>query len=353
MTGTATILAVASTMLMPMGRIIDSRGVPPLAAAWFFIIISSGSVGILFVWEAIPNGFQADLATTTLLQWGWFCIAFPGLMMCGGVRFRAAGLAIIGGASAAALGWSAQIWNMNSTIWNARGVVLSLVGYAIASTLLGDPVGEATRTSRRSVRWATRLLAVLGAVAWFIILPAGVRVTPDLVAMCTGVTTIVAILSGALLIDHARGPKWARIVHQWTLVCMGLAGAGVSYEGWINRFQWNGEMGTIVAALIVLAVSGLLVTLVLDRFERSSQVKRRSLDDVTVVRIECPSCGIRQSVLPGSSECGRCRLGILVGLELRYCPTCQYELRGTPLNASCPECGTSLGPRTLPIESEQ
>lgn len=348
LTGTAAILAVASALLTPLSRVGDLRAVPPVAVAWALVIVVDTGVALLAVWKALPNRWEEEIGLTALLLVAWLVLALPGLGLAGGRAQRAAGLLMAGGATAAFGWWAAIVWG-SSTDYGERGWLFAATGLVLGAAMLRFQ----ERPERRFERVERLLgvgLTVLSAVWLLAILPtrSGLALPdPRLLGIGIVVSTCAVVVVAHRASHMLAGPAWRVALHLAALAAFGTFGSLLSWSAW-HRFPADAWLLSAVASMGVLSGTGTLASLLLHLFSRGVTTKRKPLAEVTSVRVECPSCGLKQPVVPGSGRCGRCGLGMEVRLTLLACPECNYELAGLPAGAACPECGADPGVRALP-----
>lgn len=348
LTGTAAILAVASALLTPLSRVGDLRAVPPVAVAWALVIVLDTGVAIVGVWDAFPNRLEEEIALTAVLLVAWLVLALPGLGLAGGRSQRAAGVVMAGGATGAFIWWDAIVWG--ATLDNGeRGFLFAGTGFLLGTVLLQFRE-RSEQSSERVARLLGVGLTVLASVWLLAILPTRNLISPpepSLLAVGIGLSTLAVVVVAHRASHMLAGPAWRVVLHLAALVAIGTFGTLLAWAAW-NSFPSHGWLLNAVASMGVLSGTGFLASLLLHLFSRGVTNKRKPLAEVTSLRVECPSCGLRQPIVPGCGSCGRCGLGFEVRVTLLACPNCSYELAGLPAGAACPECGDSLGVRELP-----
>ncbi len=348
LTGSAAVLAGGSALLTPIGRIGDSRSLPPVATAWASVIVLDTMVAILGIWGAIPNRFQEGVVVTALVLVAWLVMALPGLGFLGGSRQRAAGWALVVGATLACAWWAAIGWGVRADD-GERGWVMGCAGLLLCGAAL-----HSHEKRLGALDGVERLLGggltILAAVWWFATLPGRgsiAAVNHQMIAGGIVVSTLAVLITAHRVSQLLSGPPMRHVLHLATLGCIGALGFVLASAAWSN-WPARGWMASAAASFGVLSGTGLLGSLIVHLFARGAAMKRKPLGEVQSVRVECPTCGLRQPVVPGASNCGRCRLGFFVALELTNCAACGYSLAGLPAGASCPECGAMLGVRSIP-----
>ncbi|MDA0803136.1 MAG: zinc ribbon domain-containing protein [Planctomycetota bacterium] len=347
LTGTAAVLAVASALLTPIGRLGDPRSLPPVATAWASVIVVDTMVAILGIWNAIPSRYENEVFVTALLLIAWLAMALPGLGLAATARQRPASLALVAGATAAILWWDAIAWGWK-TDDGERGWVLACAGLLACGAMLRFPHGQEP-TAGRVERLLGVALIIIGALWWFAVLPGRGSSAHDdqFIAGAIALTTLATLCIAHRASGLLTGPPLRVFLHLGTLVAMGFLGSVLTIAAW-SGWATDRWLGSVAASMGVLTGTGVLGSLILHLFSRGA-AKRKPLADVSSVRIECPSCALRQPVVPGPSHCGRCGLGFFIGLQLVRCPSCEYSLAGLREGTSCPECGAELGVRELPV----
>lgn len=344
--GTAMILTVMSGIWALATRGGDASITPVVLA----IVIGSGASAAWFcaaVWLPIGTVFEgcmgsgaACLGATVAGALSMRALAFP-------LAVRGAWVAF-GLQMAALLAWFAAAWSVAPVIadFGLRGWQFMIASPIAFMVCFGEP------RERGATAWQVTGLSLLGmALVIWLGIANGLQqpwtlAEPDRTSMERQGAVAVLLATFALAIGmgrvfrHARGGRWARVLH---LVTVGL----VLMEGglfFINiALGWRGDLAErILVAMIPMIVCGGAISAVLDRMARA--IKATSLLDLKDLQCDCPRCKHRQRIAVDGSvhPCARCGLGFSIVLSQSQCFGCSYDLSGSLGASTCPECGAPV-----------
>lgn len=343
--GTAMILTVMSGIWAVATRGGDARTTPVVLT----IVIGTGASAAFFcaaVWIPLGTVFQGCMGS------GAACL---GVSVAAAIAMRglAYPLAVRGAwvafglQMAALVAWFAAAWQFGGSVDDGlRGWQFMAVSPIAFMVCFGDP------RERRAMAWQVAGLSLLG-IALMIWL--GIAndlqqpwnlAEPDRTSMERQGAGAVLLATFALAIGmgrvfrHARGGRWARVLH---LVTVGL----VLMEGGLLfvylALGWHGDLTErVLVAMIPMIVCGGAISAVLDRMARA--IKATSVLDLKDLQCDCPRCKHRQRIAVDGAmhPCARCGLGFSIVLSQRQCFACSYDLAGSLGASTCPECGAPV-----------
>lgn len=343
--GTAMILTVMSGVWAVATRGGDAGTTPVVLTT----VIGSGASAAFFcaaVWIPLGTVFggcmgsgAACLGATVAGALSMRALAFP-------LAVRGAWVAF-GLQMAALVAWFAAAWQFGGSVDDGlRGWQFMAVSPIAFMVCFGEP------HERRAMAWQVAGLSLLGIalVIWLGIAndlqqPWNLA-EPDRTSMERQGAGAVLLATFALAIGmgrvfrHARGGRWARVLH---LVTVGL----VLMEGGLFfvyiALGWRGDLAErVLVAMIPMIVCGGAISAVLDRMARA--IKATSVLDLKDLQCDCPRCKHRQRVAADGAmhPCARCGLGFSIVLSQRQCFACSYDLAGSLGASTCPECGAPV-----------
>jgi len=214
----------------------------------------------------------------------------------------------------------------------------------------------------------------------------------------------LAAFVGALSIERRRSPGFAWFAIVWASVALVLTLCEIWWDQWLHRFlpgqyieqcivtgfffslfysvilllwlaehvghrtmqvRWIATIGTVVCAWFFIdgvfelfyhpynsyywrvcyAISILTgcfiilfpILLRIGHLRRREETRTTSL----TLNIQCPRCGLAQTLPVGHHQCKKCRLRISIDIEEPRCPKCHYIFY-EGVGEQCPECGTPI-----------